>query len=223
MRVEDLGIAKYQPVFERVSSRFKELDTKHEGFTFHLTGEPVRRSDALYTIVMDLVKSLGTASVIIFIVLTLVYRSLRLGLLTVIPNMFPLMFTGAVLAFTGQPLNVAAVCSFTVCLGIAVDDTIHFLTRYQIERQAGKGVEESLRTSFTMVGTVLVTTTLILVSGFSTVLFSDLAGHRAFALMAVCTIAAALVGDLLFLPAMLNWFRGKEKEPGDQSDSETVS
>jgi len=223
MRVEDLGIAKYQPVFERVSSRFKELDTKHEGFTFHLTGEPVRRSDALYTIVMDLVKSLGTASVIIFVVLTLVYRSLRLGLLTIIPNMFPLMFTGAVLAFTGQPLNVAAVCSFTVCLGIAVDDTIHFLTRYQIERQAGKGVEESLRRSFTMVGTVLVTTTLILVSGFSTVLFSDLAGHRAFALMAVCTIAAALVGDLLFLPAMLNWFRGKEKEPGDQSDSETVS
>jgi hypothetical protein len=41
--------------------------------------------------------------------------------------------------------------------------------------------------------------------------------------MAVCTIAAALVGDLLFLPAMLNWFRGEEKEPGDQSDSETVS
>ncbi|MFP6603875.1 MAG: hypothetical protein VB862_15185, partial [Pirellulaceae bacterium] len=61
------------------------------------------------------------------------------------------------------------------------------------------------------VGTVLVTTTLILVSGFSTVLFSELAGHRAFALMAVCTIAAALVGDLLFLPAMLNLFRGHEK------------
>ena len=223
MRIEDLGIAKYQPVFERVASRFKELDSKHAGFTFHLTGEPVRRSDALYTIVMDLVKSLGTASVIIFIVLTLVYRSLRLGLLTIIPNMFPLMFTGAVLAFTGQPLNVAAVCSFTVCLGIAVDDTIHFLTRYQIERKAGKGVEEALRRSFRLVGTVLVTTTLILVAGFSTVLFSELAGHRAFALMAVCTIAAALVGDLLFLPAMLNWFRGKEKETDDQSDSETFS
>jgi predicted RND superfamily exporter protein len=53
---------------------------------------------------------------------------------------------------------------------------------------------------------------LILVAGFSTVLFSDLAGHRAFALMAVCTIASALVGDLLLLPAMLNWFRGKEDE-----------
>ena len=79
-----------------------------------------------------------------------------------------------------------------------------------------------------MVGTVLVTTTLILVAGFSTVLFSELAGHRAFALMAVCTIAAALVGDLLFLPAMLNWFRGTEEDGGgrdgdDQSASETVS
>ena len=79
-----------------------------------------------------------------------------------------------------------------------------------------------------MVGTVLVTTTLILVAGFSTVLFSELAGHRAFALMAVCTIAAALVGDLLFLPAMLNWFRGTEEDGGeqdgdDQSAPETVS
>ncbi len=228
MRIEDLGIAKYQPVFERVTDSFKELAKQHPSFTFHLTGEPVRRSDALYQIVMDLVKSLGTASVIIFLVLTLVYRSLRLGLLTIIPNMFPLMFTGAVLVFTGQPLNVAAVCSFTVCLGIAVDDTIHFLTRYQLERRAGRNVEEALRRSFRMVGTVLVTTTLILVAGFSTVLFSELAGHRAFALMAVCTIAAALVGDLLFLPAMLNWFRGKEEDRGerdgdDQSASETVS
>ncbi|MDP7206633.1 MAG: efflux RND transporter permease subunit, partial [Pirellulaceae bacterium] len=222
---EDLGIAQYQPVFERVTNRFKQLDRDHAGITFHLTGEPVRRSDALYQIVMDLVKSLGTASLIIFVVLTLVYRSLRLGLLTIIPNMFPLVFTGAVLAFSGQPLNVAAVCSFTVCLGIAVDDTIHFLTRYQIERQNGKGVEESLRRSFRTVGTVLVTTTLILVSGFSTVLFSDLAGHRAFALMAVCTIAAALVGDLLFLPAMLNWFRGKDRdvEREGQSPADSVS
>jgi len=216
MRIEDLGIAQYQPVFERVTNQFKELEKQHAGITFHLTGEPVRRSDALYQIVMDLVKSLGTASLIIFVVLTLVYRSLRLGLLTVIPNMFPLVFTGAVLAFSGQPLNVAAVCSFTVCLGIAVDDTIHFLTRYQLERQNGQGVEESLRRSFRTVGTVLVTTTLILVSGFSTVLFSDLAGHRAFALMAVCTIAAALVGDLLFLPAMLNWFRGTDKDTGSE-------
>ena len=211
MRIQDLGIAKYQPVFERVTKQFNELNSKHAGFTFYLTGEPVRRSNALYQIVMDLVKSLGTALVFIFIVLTLAYRSLRLGLLTIIPNMFPLMFTGAVLAFTGQPLNVAAVCSFTVCLGIAVDDTIHFLTRYQLERQAGWNVEDALRRSFRTVGTVLVTTTLILVSGFSTVLFSELAGHRAFALMAVCTIAAALVGDLLFLPAMLNLFRGHEK------------
>jgi predicted RND superfamily exporter protein len=212
MRIEDLGIAKYQPVFQRVTEQFSRLENSHPGFTFNLAGEPVRRSKVIYQIVIDLVRSLGTAAVIIFIVLTLVYRSLRLGLLTIIPNMFPLMFTGAVLAVTGQPLNVAAVCSFTVCLGIAVDDTIHFLTRYQVERRNGHGVEESLRRSFTTVGTVLVTTTLILVAGFSTVLFSDLAGHRAFALMAVCTIASALVGDLLLLPAMLNWFRGKEDE-----------
>jgi predicted RND superfamily exporter protein len=222
MRVADLGVARYYPVFERLKEQLKKLDADYPDFEFTLSGNPVERSGNLYQIVMDLVTSLGTASVIIFIVLTLVYRSLRIGLVTVIPNMFPLMFTGAVLALTGSPLNVAAVCAFTVCLGIAVDDTIHFMTRYHVERDAGYAVDEALKRSFTSVGTVLVMTTLILVAGTSTVLLSDLAGHRSFAMMAICTIGSALVGDLVILPAMLSWFRGKEDDGDKQVPTDSV-
>lgn len=69
----------------------------------------------------------------IFLVLTMAYRSIRIGLIALIPNFFPLAFTGTWLVATGHSLELAMVCAFTVCLGIAVDDTIHFLTRYREE------------------------------------------------------------------------------------------
>ena len=65
-------------------------------------------------------------------------------------------------------------------------------------------------------------TTLILVAGTSTVLLSDLAGHRSFAMMAICTIGSALVGDLVILPAMLSWFRGKEDDGDKQVPTDSV-
>jgi predicted RND superfamily exporter protein len=119
------------------------------------------------------------------------------------------------LVMMGWPLNVASVCSFVVCLGIAVDDTIHFLTRYGYERAEGQSTPAAIRSAFVHVGTALILTTLILVAGFSTVLTSDLAIQRSFAAMACSTILAALVGDLIFLPAMLMWWDRERPDPID--------
>ena len=109
----------------------------------------------------------------------------------------------------GGSLEISSVCAFTVCLGIAVDDTIHFLSRYQYERKQNP-TNESIRKTWVGVGTALIMTTVVMVSGFATVLTSELPQQRTFGAMACVTIAAALVGDMLFLPALLAWFdRGK--------------
>ena len=134
-RVQDLGIAKYGPVFTRIKNGLKEIEQEHPEFHFEMSGQAVWRWENLYQIVVDLASSLGTASVIIFVVLAIVYRSAWIGLISVIPNIFPLAVAGTYLAVTGQKLEIVMVCAFTVCLGIAVDDTIHFLTRYQEERK----------------------------------------------------------------------------------------
>ena len=215
VRISDLGIARYEVVFRRLEKQFEQLATQYPGFQFSLEGEPVERGRALQQIVTDLAASLGTASIIILIVMTLVYRSLRVGLITVVPNLFPLAVTGTMLVVMGWPLNVASVCSFVVCLGIAVDDTIHFLTRYGHERKDGKSTPEAIRHAFVHVGTALILTTLILVAGFSTVLTSDLAIQRSFAAMACSTILAALIGDLVFLPALLIWWDRELPGPVD--------
>jgi predicted RND superfamily exporter protein len=211
-RVQDLGIAKYGPVFENIEDKLAALKSTHPDFDFELTGSPVRRWRNLYQIVVDLAASLGTATLIIFVVLACVYRSIRIGLISVIPNMFPLAITGTYLVVTGQVLELVSVCAFTVCLGIAVDDTIHFLTRFEEERKKTDDDHEAIRRSFTGVGTALIMTTIILVSGFSTVLFSDSRDHRIFATMGGLTIGSALLGDLIFLPALLARFAKKKRK-----------
>ncbi len=211
-RVRDLGIAQYGPVFERIETRLKEITGRHPNFLLKLSGSAVWRWENLYQIVVDLAKSLGAASIIIFLALTIVFRSLRLGLISIIPNMFPLCVTGTYLAFAGYNLEIVMVCSFTICLGIAVDDTIHFLTRYREEREQTGDEHTAIRRAFTGVGTALIMTTAVLVSGFSMVIMSDSRDHRIFAIMGAITIASALFADLIFLPALLARFAPKDKQ-----------
>jgi predicted RND superfamily exporter protein len=210
-RVQDLGIAKYGPVFERVEFGLQEIAQKYPEFHLDLSGSAVWRWENLYQIVVDLATSLGSAIVIIFFVLAIAYRSVRIGLISLVPNLFPLAITGAFLMVTGQSLEVVSVCAFTICLGIAVDDTIHFLTRFREEQQKTGDQQLAIRRAFVGVGTALIMTTLILVSGFSVVLFSGLRDHRIFAAMGALTISSALFGDLVFLPALLSAFVKPEK------------
>jgi predicted RND superfamily exporter protein len=214
-RIQDIGIATYGPVFERVQFKLAELQVKRPDFQIRLTGGVVQRWENLYRIVVDLAISLGTASLIIFFVLSVVYRSLRLGLISIIPNVFPLAITGTLLWLFGQNLEIVSVCAFTVCLGIAVDDTIHFLTRYREEEHKTEDRRLAIRQSFIGVGTALIMTTVVLIIGFSTALLSDSRDHRIFATMGILTIGSALFADLVFLPALLLRFGGTRKTVGN--------
>lgn len=210
-RVQDQGIAQYEPVFDELDLELAKLMEKYAGFKFWQDGGPIWMSRNLFQIANDLATSLGTATVIILVVLAVMYRSPRIGMISVIPNMFPLVATGALLVLMGEPLYIASVCAFTVCLGIAVDDTIHFLSRYQQERAASHDVDQAIRRTYLSVGTPMVMTTLILISGFATVMLSDLPAHRTFAAMACATIGAAILGDLFALPALLATFEKRER------------
>lgn len=217
-RLQDLGIAAYGPLFERLEKGLAEIPDRHPGFVARISGNPHWRWKNLYRVVVDLALSLGTATVIIFLVLALVYRSLRIGLISLVPNLFPLAVTGTFLVITGQMLEVVSVCAFTVCLGIAVDDTIHFLTRYREEKESCNDNDLAIRRAFTAVGTSLIMTTVVLCAGFTTVLWSDSRDHQIFGAMSGLTIASALFADLIFLPALLSHFSGSIRTDDDLTD-----
>lgn len=213
VRVQDRGSAVYNPVFNRLDEGLDQLKSKYPTFGFDLKGWPVRRARNQYQVVVDLATSLGTASIVILFVMGIAYRSLTIGLIAMIPNLLPLAVTAALLVFIGKPLNITSVCAFTVCLGIAVDDSIHFLSRFQQEMKEDGDVMLSIRRSFSSVGKALVITTIILLAGFGSVVLSNMPHHKLFGMMACATLTAALIGDMLFLPAMLSYFL---KSTGDK-------
>ncbi len=221
-RLQDIGIAAYGPVFDRIDVALEKLTEEYPGFHLELGGDAVWRWRDLFQIVMDLASSLGTASLVIFGVLTIAYRSIRLGLISIIPNVFPLAATGSLLFLSGQHLEMVSVCAFTVCLGIAVDDTIHFLTRYREELSKTDDRHEAIRKAFIGVGTALVMTTVVLVVGFAAVYLSDDSrDHKIFTMMGILTVSTALFADLVFLPGLLIWF-GKDEEVSVDSAASDV-
>lgn len=140
-RIQDLGTARYEPVFQNLETELAALESLRPGYHLRLSGDPVVTGRSLHQIITDLAKSLGVAAVIIFVVMGLVFRSLRIGLISVVPNLFPLAVTATMLVAMGRPLEISSVCAFTICLGIAVDDTIHFLTRFRRELAIDGDVE----------------------------------------------------------------------------------
>lgn len=202
-RVLDIGIAKYSTVFQRIETELNNIVREHPEFTLTLAGSAIHRWRDLYRIAVDLGSSLGSEAVIIICVLGLVFRSVRMGMIAMIPNIFPLVICATWMVFMGQPLEIVTVCSFTICLGIAVDDTIHFLTRFEEELPRSSSREEAIRRTFEAVGTSMLMTTMVLVAGFATVTFSDMRDQRIFATMGVMTMVTAIIGDLVILPALL--------------------
>jgi len=198
-----LGGSASVPAFSRIGQSLSELSHKYEGLRFRMTGVTLVISRSLHRINTDLAKSLALAAVVIFGIITLEFRSFRYGLICLIPNIFPLAVISAYLFFTGQSLQAVSVLVFTICLGIAVDDTIHFMTRFRTEfRECGDAYEANKR-SFEAVGKALVITTIIFICCFGSCATSTIPMVRNFAYLACIGFAAALVGDLLILPALL--------------------
>ena len=198
-----LGASASVPAFSRIEQSLVELSAKYEPLRFRLTGLPLIISRSLHKINIDLARSLGLAAIVIFGIITLEFRSLRYGVICLIPNIFPLAVISAYLFFTGGSLQTMTVLVFTICLGIAVDDTIHFMTRFRTEFRECGNAHQAVKRSFDAVGKALVITTIIFVFCFGTCATSTIPMTKNFAYLACIGFAAALAGDLIILPALL--------------------
>lgn len=117
-----------------VEGLLQELEQRHRGYRFHLTGPVVVAACSIYEIINDLGRSLTPAGTLIFVLMTIVFRSWTLGHLSVVLNIFPQALTAAVLVGLHQSLMLTTVMTFSLCLGLSVDDTVHFLMRFKQHR-----------------------------------------------------------------------------------------
>jgi predicted RND superfamily exporter protein len=142
------------------------------------------------------------------VLVALAFRSLRLVPLLIIPNVLPLMLTGASLHVWAQgQLTPTAVLALTIAFGIAIDDTVHFLSRFRTLRGEGQIPRRAVLAAAGSTGQAMVLTTLLLTFGLCVTLASDFSPIRVFGGMMIVTLWAALLTDLLLLPALLTWKR----------------
>jgi hypothetical protein len=149
------------------------------------------------------VRSLGIALFLIAGLMALLLHSWKLGLLSLVPNALPILLMFAVMGFAGIPLDAATSIVAGLALGIAVDDTIHYLTRFRRELRQAKSYREALIRTTRTVGRAIVFTSVILFAGFSVLLLGTFKGTIYFGLLIGLAMAFALVGDLVLLPALL--------------------
>ncbi|MFT5152189.1 MAG: putative RND superfamily exporter protein [Planctomycetota bacterium] len=190
----------------------REIVSRYPGHSATLTGTSFVARRNINVIIEDFVIGLAMAAGIIWIVLTIALKSWRLGLLAILPNAFPLVMAAASLVLMGLELQVASAIAFTVCLGIAVDDTIHFLARYRRERAEGQSKDEAVVRAVIGVGSALIVTTLVLLAGFGVIGLSAIPTSRLFAWLCTLGLVGALIGDLIMLPALVAAF-DEDDEP----------
>ena len=147
------------------------------------------------------------AAITIFLVIALGLRSPRLGAVAMIPNLIPVLLFFGLLGLGAAPLSLPTSLIGCIALGIAIDDTVHFMVRYREERQRGAPPEEAARWSMLRVGRPIAVTSFVLVAGFLVVTLSDFATLREFGVLSAATMVICLFNDLVLLPALLVRFR----------------
>ncbi len=197
----------------------KQIDAElsdDELVSYSFTGEAYTGSRGQTAVVRDLMGSLLIAVVVIFLLLAFFFRSVRFGLLSIPPNLVPLVATMAYMVWREIPLNVSTVIIFSVSLGLAVNGTIHVLARFREEMQSGLGREAALVRAARGTGRAIVISCVTLMAGFAVLLLSSFIPVRNFGELIAVTIGGCLVATLVVLPPLLRVAGGHRPIPADE-------
>ena len=168
------------------------------------SGPPVMFSHITRRNIYSMILGTSIALVLISLLLIIALRSLKIGLISLVPNLFPALMAfglwGILVAQIGLSLSIVT----GLTLGIVVDDTVHFLSKYlRARRERGLSSPDAVRYAFRTVGKALVVTSIVLIAGFLVLTFSTFKMNSGMGLMTAITICFALIADFLFLPPLL--------------------
>ena len=194
VRVQDVGANAFARVAEQVDRTARDI-LEPAGLQVRLNGTPLVAYRGVNAVTTDLRDSLAGAFIVIAVLIGLLFRSPRVALLSLVPNAMPLVVGYGFFGLTGWPLDPAPAVVFTVALGIAVDDTIHLLVRFREEGDIVQAVRHSGRAVFV--------TSVMLAAGFGMNVLSAFPSNRSFGALGAVILVAALVCDVLVLPALL--------------------
>lgn len=212
-RMGDIGTDAFNRLREGLDA-FVRKECNAANFSYHLTGNAIIAERNVQVMRGGLLEDIFWSFAMISLVMGLLFRNWRMLIVAIIPNVIPLIVTAGVMGFLGITLRASTSIVFLVAFGIAVDDTIHFLSRFRMELSEGHDRERALRNAISGTGKAMLITGIILLSGFMVLLTSDFGATFVVGLFTALTLAVAMASDMLLLPILIRWARiGPDEAP----------
>ena len=188
-----------QDLIESISKIFPS-----ERYNVYMTGKALLFLKGTKYLTKNLFLSLAFAIGLISIFMAYLFRSFRMIIISLVPNLLPLVITAGLMGFLGVPIKPSTILVFSIAFGISVDDTIHFLAKYRQELMANKWqIKKSVYNALRETGVSMFYTSIVLFFGFSVFIISSFGGTKALGGLVSATLLFAMLANLILLPSLL--------------------
>jgi hydrophobe/amphiphile efflux-3 (HAE3) family protein len=170
---------------------------------WEVTGLGIVIAASSHQLTLGQIKSLSITMFLVFGIMFILFLSIKVGLIAILPNLFPIIINFGIMGWLGIELSLVTSLIASIAIGLAVDDTIHYLVRYNREFKKDLDEKRAIRDTLRHVGKPIIFTTITICVGFSILLFSSFKPTAIFGVMMVITSLSALIGDLIVLPSLI--------------------
>ncbi|GAC1549167.1 MAG: MMPL family transporter [Beijerinckiaceae bacterium] len=198
-RVPDSDANTLLPVIDSLDKRLNDVRAKHPGYSIAVTGLSAIAARNSANMIGKLNRGLTIEIVFVAAFIGLAFRSFVVILVSILPGIFPILLSGALLYAMGEGLQFASIVALTVSFGLGLSATIHFLNRMRLEDHPGSDPAIAVERATVLVGPALILTSVVLACGLAVTVFSDLPSLRLFGWLSAFAMIAALIADLLIL------------------------
>lgn len=206
LRVKDIGTNQMDSLYQNINKDIHSIFPSSD-FDVIITGSMVTFFRGNQYLIRNLFISLGLAIFLIAAFMAFMFRSSRMVMLSLIPNIIPLLATAAIMGFTGIPIKASTILVFSVAFGISVDNTIHFLAKYRQELSATNwNIKQSVTNALRETGVSMMYTSTVLFFGFGIFSISNFGGTQAMGILVSITLLIALISNLIVLPSLILGF-----------------
>ncbi len=202
-QMADVGTNDMKRLLDSIKPKVDAIFDK-EDYTVNITGNSVVYVRGTEFLIKHLFMSVAIAIVMISLLMALMFSSLRMIIVSMLPNIIPLIITAAIMGFAGIPIKPSTIIVFSIALGISVDNAIQYLSRYRHElRVTGGNIKLSALNALREAGFSMIYTSIVLVLGFSVFIVSEFGGTQALGILISATLFIAMFFNVVVLPSLL--------------------
>ena len=202
-QMADTGTKEMNRLLDSIRPRVDSIFAKAD-YNVKITGSSVIYARGTEFLIKHLLISVLIAIGFISLLMALMFTSIRMIAVSMIPNIIPLIITAAIMGFTGVPIKPSTIIVFSIALGISVDNTIQYLSRYRHElKMTGNNIKLSTLNALREAGFSMIYTSIVLVLGFSVFMVSSFGGTQALGLLVSTTLFIAMFFNMIVLPSLL--------------------